>query len=181
MLPPRSVTNMRLGLDQRDTNAFHQMGQHDFGLAVPDGVQLGPVDGVAVRRVATVGPVQGAGGVVDFQVDGFGQVLEHDLDVAAAGRGFARGKLDSGTQDLAEPGVAGAFLGPVEVPAGMVDGDPDTPVRFVAAVLVTFAALHQGLDVGPVEIAAHDPHAFAVSPVQLAALGIEVKLVFRGV
>ena len=62
------------------------------------------------------------------------------------------------------------------MPADMVDGDSDAPFGLVAAVVVTLPGLHQGLHVGSVEVAAHHPHAFAVAPVQLAADGIEMKL-----
>ena len=58
----------------------------------------------------------------------------------------------------------------------MVDGDADAPSGLVAAVVVTLPGLHQRLDVGAVEVAAHHPHAFAVAPVQLAAGGVEVEL-----
>ena len=115
-------------------------------------------------------------GVVDFEVDRLGQVLEHHLDVAAVRCGFACGKVDPGPQDPAEPGVARTLLRPVEMPADVVDGDADAPSGLVAAVVVALPGLHQGLDVGPVEVAAHHPHALAVAPVQLAAGGVEMEL-----
>ena len=56
----------------------------------------------------------------------------------------------------------------------MVDGDSDAPVRLVVAAVFTHPGLHQGLDVGPVEVTAHDAHAFAIAPVQLAIDGVEM-------
>jgi len=54
---------------ERDADAFHQVGQDDFGFAAFDVVQQSPIDGVAVRRVATVSPVQHPRGDIDFEVD----------------------------------------------------------------------------------------------------------------
>ena len=121
---------------ERDADAFHQVGRHDSGSA-SNAVQRGPVDGVAIRRVPAVGPVQRPCGVLDFEVDRLGQVLEHHLDVAAVRRGFACGKVDPGPQDPAEPRITRALLRPVEMPADMVDGDAHAPARLVVAVVVT--------------------------------------------
>ena len=62
------------------------------------------------------------------------------------------------------------------MPTDMVDGDSDAPVRLVVAVVFTLPGLHQGLDVGAIEVAPHDPHTFAIAPVQLAIDGVEMKL-----
>ena len=56
----------------------------------------------------------------------------------------------------------------------MVDGDSDAPVRLVVAAVFTHPGLHQGLDVGAVEVTPHDAHAFAIAPVQLAIDGVEM-------
>jgi hypothetical protein len=121
-----------------DPNAFHQVGRYDLGLGVEDAVQRSPVDSVAVRRVATVCPVQRPGGVVDFKVDRFGQVLEHDLDVTAVRSGFACRKFDPSPKNPAEAGIAGTLLRSVEMSTDMVDGDPDAPFRLVVATVFTY-------------------------------------------
>ena len=59
-----------------------------------------------MRRVTTVGPVQRPCGVVDFEVDRLGQVLEHDLDVTAVHRGFRCGNVDPSPQDPTKAGEA---------------------------------------------------------------------------
>jgi hypothetical protein len=85
-----------------DANAFHQVGRHNLRFGVENAVQRCPVDGVAVRRIATVGLVQRPRGVVDFEVDRFGQVLEDHIDVAAVVAGFACGNVDPSPQDPSE-------------------------------------------------------------------------------
>ena len=61
-----------MGWIQRDANAFHQVSHHDLRVFGSDGIQFGPVDGITVRRVATVGPLQNPCGVVDLEVDRLG-------------------------------------------------------------------------------------------------------------
>src|ERR1700761_7506536 len=161
---------------ERDPYAFHQVGRHDFWFSAADVDQWNPVDSVAMRRVSTVGPIQDPCRGVDFEIDRLGEVLEQHFYVATARSGFVCGKVESGPQDPAEAGITGALLRPVEMPADVVDSDPDAPVRLVAAVLIALSGLHESLDVGTVEVAAHHPHALPVRPVQLAARGIEMKL-----
>ena len=152
----------------------------DLGLRPPvRRLHRRPIHGVASRRVSAVGPVQHAGCQVELQVDRLGQPLEQHLDVAPVGRGIAGGHVDSSPQDLPQPGVTRALLRPVEVPAQGVDGDSDAPPGLVAAVVVALPRLHESLDVRAVEVAAHDPHPFAVAPVQLSAHRIEMQLLRR--
>src|SRR6478736_6590298 len=125
MLPPRSVTNMRSWAGSS-------------AIPMPSIRWVATISGSALPMSSrgarlTVLPC----GVVDFQVDRLRQVLEHHLDVAASCSGFAGGKVEPGTQNAAEPGIAWAFLRPVEVPAGMVDRDADAPPGLVSAVLLT--------------------------------------------
>src|SRR5262249_21853068 len=131
---------------------------------------------VAVRRIAAVRPIQDPCGVVDFEIDWLRQVFEQHLDVATMVRGFACGNIDPGAQYPAESGVTGALLRPVEMATDVVDGDAHAPLHLVAAIIAALPGLHESLYVRPVEVAAHDPHAFPVTPVQLAACGVEMKL-----
>ena len=176
-LPPRSVTNMRLW-------------PGSSAMPMPSIRWVNTISG-SLRPMAsnwarlTVLPCGGSPRSVQYSVRvvwsisrsiGSGRSLNTTSTSLRLRRGLACGKVDSGPQDPAEAGVAGALLRPVEMPADVVDGDPDAPVRLVATVLVALPGLHEGLDVGTVEVAAHHPHAFPVGPVQLAALGIEMKL-----
>src|SRR5882757_11295520 len=161
---------------ESDADALHQVGRQDLGLPAPvRRVQRGPIHGIAARRVPPVGPVQRASCQVELDIDRLGQVFEQHLDVAASGRVIAGGHIDAGPQDLPESGVTRALLGPVEVPTGDVHADTDAPLRLVAAV-VTLPGLHQCLDIRAVEVAAHDPHTFAVTPVELPAHRLEMQL-----
>src|SRR5258705_1724271 len=60
--------------------------------------------------------------------------------------------------------------------ARMVDRDPHAPFRLVATVVVGVPGLYEGLDVGAVEVTPHNPHSFAVRPVELPTHGVEMKL-----
>src|SRR5690348_10909557 len=158
-----------------ETDAFHEVGQQDLGGPLPfRRVHRRAVHTVAPRRVTAIRPVQHAPREVELQVDRLGQTVEQHLDVAAFGRTFPSGQVDSGAQDLPESRVARALLCPVEVSGDRVDGDSHAPLGLVAPVVLSLSRLYEGLDVVPVEVAAHDAHAFAITPVQLPARGLEV-------
>jgi hypothetical protein len=65
------------------------------------------------------------------------------------------------------------------MPPDRIDGDADAPVPGLRAVGIARAAFHQRLDARPVQIAAHDSHAFAIAPVQLAGLLRQLHLLGR--
>ena len=115
-------------------------------------------------------------GQVELEVDRLGQALEQHLDVAPIGRGIAGGHVDSSPQDLPQSGITRTLLSPVEVSSGGVDGDSDTPSGLVAAIVVALPGLHERLDIRAVQVAAHDPHAFAIAPVQFPAHRFEMQL-----
>jgi hypothetical protein len=136
-------------------------------------------DGVAARRIAAVGPVEDAVRQIEFEIDGFRQPVEQQLDVGAVRRGLALWDLDAGAEDAAQAGVVRPLLRPVDLPSLRIEGDADAPAGLVAPVLVAAARLDQRLDLRAVEVGAHDAHAFAVGPVELAAGLIEVDLFRR--
>jgi hypothetical protein len=63
------------GQVEGDADAFLEVGPQDFGCfpLVAGRVYGSPIDGVAARRVAAVGPVQRAGLEVQLEVDGLRQ------------------------------------------------------------------------------------------------------------
>src|SRR5207249_11789262 len=73
-----------------------------------------------------------------------------------------------------------AFLRPVDVPAFGIDRDADTPSRGVRPRSgIAVARIDEGLDVRAIEVRAHDTHPFAIAPIQLAVLLIELELLGR--
>jgi SNF2 helicase protein/SNF2 domain-containing protein len=84
------------------------------------------------------------------------------------------------TAETAKSALGGTFLRPVDLPELRIDSDPDAPPGLIAPILVATAGLDQRLDVRPVEVRAHHPHALAVAPIEFAAALIEMDL-FRSV
>src|SRR6202040_1431504 len=83
-------------------------------------------------------------------------------------------------KEPAESSLIRAFLWPVDLTAPGVNGDADTPSRQVlprSGVAVT--RIDGGLDVRAVEVRAHDTHPFAIAPIQLAILLVELELFGR--
>ena len=87
--------------------------------------------------------------------------------------------FDAGAKDSALLAVVGAFLRPVDLLALRVDSDADAPSGLVAPIGVATAGLDERLDLRSVEIRAHHAHSFAVAPVELAVLLIELDLFRR--
>src|SRR5262245_37740484 len=166
---------------ERYADAFHQVPEHDFGrrAAVAAPVERSAIHRVAERRVAAVRPVEDPFRVIDLEIDRLRQAVVQHLDVAAGGGGLATRDVDAGAQDAPMFGVIGPLLRPVDLLALVVERDADAPSRGVEAIGLRRARLHQRLDPGAVEVGAHHPHAFAVGPVQLAALLVELDLLRR--
>src|ERR1700743_3213344 len=143
-------------------------------------IDRGPVHGVAARRGAAVGPVENTVLSVELEIDRLRQTFEEDLDVGSGRRSLAGGNFEIGAGDAAKPGIVWAFLAPVEVPEFWIDRQPDTPPRRIPAIGFAAPRLDERLQLRAVEIAAHDAHAFAVAPIELAALLIEGDLLRRG-
>src|SRR5262249_26125210 len=61
-----------------------------------------------------------------------------------------------------------------------VDCDPDAPLRLIAAGAgIALAGINKRLELRAVDVHAHDAHPFAVTPIELAALLLEMKLLGR--
>src|SRR6202040_410543 len=72
------------------------------------------------------------------------------------------------------------FLRPVDLAAPGVNGDADTPSRQVRPRSgITVARIDEGLDFRAIEAGAHYTHPFAIAPIQLAVLLIELELLGR--
>src|SRR6202000_2325385 len=85
---------------------------------------------------------------------------------------------DIGAEDAAQAGIVRSFLRPVESALLRIDCDSDAPARLVSPITAA-AGLDQRLDLRAIEIGAHHAHAFAVAPIELAALPIEMELLGR--
>ena len=134
---------------------------------------------VAARRVATISPVEDPIFAVELEIDRLRQAVEENLDVGALGRRFTFGDIDPGAKDSTLLSVVRAFLRPVDLLALGIDSDPDAPSGLVVPIDVATTRLDERLDLRAVEIRAHDSHPFAVAPVELAALLIELDLLRR--
>src|ERR1700677_4309661 len=103
-------------------------------------------------------------------------MVEEDFDVGAIGGGLAFGNFEPGAQEEAFLSILPPLLRPVDLLAHRIDGYPDAPSGQVASIGVASACLDQRFDQRAVEIGAHDAHPFAVAPVELAVLLIELDL-----
>src|SRR5207244_5426694 len=102
------------------------------------------------------------------------------LDIGAIDRVFALRDFDVRPKEPAQSALLRAFLRPVEVPALGIDRDADTPSRRILPRSgVAAARIDEGLDVRAIEVGAHHTHPFAVAPIQLAILPIELELFGR--
>ena len=61
----------------------------------------------------------------------------------------------------------------------VIDGNSNAPSFLVVAVGFALSGLYQGFDLRTVEIGAHDAHPFAIRPIQLMVLLIEMELLWR--
>ena len=129
--------------------------------------------------IAAIGPVEHAIFAVELEIDRLRQAVEENLDVGALGGRLTPGDFDPGAKDAALLAVVRAFLRPVDVLADGVDGDPDAPPGLIAPIGVATARLDERFNLRAVEIRAHDSHPFAVAPVELAVLLIELELLRR--
>src|SRR4029077_5631785 len=69
-------------------------------------------------------------------------------------------------------------LCPVDLSPLGIERDSDAPSGLVAAVGVPMARLDKRLDLRTIEIRAHDSHPFAIRPIKLAVLLIEMELLW---
>ena len=83
----------------------------------PASVDRRPIDRVAARGIAAVGPVQDAVCMIELQIDRLRQVVAEHFDIGPVLGGLALRDVDIRTKDAAESRVVGTFLRPVDLPA----------------------------------------------------------------
>src|SRR5262245_56245694 len=127
-----------------DADALHQMRDDDLRRRLF--VDRRPIDGVAARRIAAVGPVENAVRQIKLEVDRFRQPIEQHLDVGSVRRALALRYVDVGAEDTAQVAVVGTLLRPVDVPPFGIDGDADAPSALILPVVVAAAGFDQRFD-----------------------------------
>src|ERR1700688_1637746 len=137
------------------------------------------IDGIAARWITAIGPVERAIFEIKLEIYRFRQAVEEYFDIGTVCRGLAPRDLHARTKDSAAPSLVRSLLGPVDLLALRVDGDPNAPFGLVAPIRVVAAHLDERFDLRAIEIRAHDTHALAVAPVELAIFLIEMKLLRR--
>src|SRR5262249_3865453 len=66
------------GYVESDADCFHQVGDQDLRRLLF--VHPPPIDRVAARWIATSGPIEGAAGEIELEVNRLGQLIEQHLD-----------------------------------------------------------------------------------------------------
>ena len=137
-----------------------------------------PIHGVAARRIAAVGPVHRPVSEVEFEVDGFRQIPHRAarcLCGSLAVWPFGISRLARKMRP--SPALSRTFLSPIEFSAFDVERDSHAPFLYVLPrTRVAFAGIDKSFDLGTIQVRAHDPHAFAIAPVKLAVLLVELQL-----
>src|SRR6202041_2330291 len=72
-----------------------------------------------------------------------------------------------------------ALLRPVHLAPDGIDGNPDTPVRWIVAIAFALPRLDEGFDPRAIEVGTHHTHTLAVRPVELSTLLLEMELLRR--
>src|SRR5690349_4031784 len=92
------------------------------------------------------------------------------------GGSLALWDVDARPKEPPELTIVRTFLRPVDLPALGIHRDADAPFGRIEAIGVAAARLHERLDARAIEVRAHDAHAFAIRPVQLAGRLLDVQL-----
>src|SRR3984957_11816876 len=164
---------------QGHADAFHKIGEHDFGrcAVARRSIERRAVYRVAARRVPTVRPVQRARGRIDIQIDWLGQPVIYQFNVLAIRRRLAGWSLDFGAGDPPRARIVTAFLCPVKFPALDIEGDAYAPLPQIRSRSgIALARIDEGLEVRTIKVDAHHAHAFTVAPIELAVFLIELDL-----
>src|SRR5215469_17957125 len=133
------------------------------------------VHGVATRLMPAVCPIQGAIGEVEIQIDWLRQVFIQKFNVCAIRWRLTWRDLDASPKDSA--GVVIAFLRPIKLAALRVHRNADTPFPLIwSRARIALAGVHEGFDFRPVKVYPHHSHAFAIAPVELSVLLVQLEL-----
>src|SRR5260370_5062123 len=111
-----------------------------------------------------------------MQIDRLRQVTEKELDIFAICRSLTLGDFQICAKDAALSGIIIAFLGPVELSAFNVESYAHAPIFRIRPVGFAMARLYERLDMRTIQVRTHDSHAFAIRPIKLAILLIELEL-----
>ena len=155
------------------------MRKHNLGLLLWIGIDRCAINGIAARRISSIGPVHHTTLEIEFQIDRLRQTVVPHLDIGAVGRGLTLRDFDIRAADAAQARIVRTFLRPVELPALRINGDSDAPSGQVTAIGVASPGFDKGFNFRTVEIRPHDSHPFPVRPIQFAVFLIEMKLLWR--
>src|SRR6201999_2510950 len=82
-----------------------------------------------------------------------------------------------GPKDAPFAGVIAPLLRPVELSFHRVHGNADAPLSGIrSGTRIAATRVNQGLNIGTVQVRAHDPHALTVRPIKLAVRFIDLQL-----
>src|SRR6266478_5396970 len=141
------------------------------------------VNCVPTRRISAVCPINEPILQIELEIDRFRQTIEQKFDVSAISRRLAFRDVDLRAKDAALAGVRRPFLRPINFPAIWINGDSNAQSIAISLIgarsRVAFAGVDQSFDVRTIQICAHHAHSFAIAPVKLAALLLQVELLRR--
>src|ERR1700688_4341345 len=124
-----------------------------------------------------VRPVERPVGEVEFEVDGFRQILVQEFDIFAVRWSLGLGNLEIGAKDTSLTGIGRTLLSPINYAAFDVERNAHAPLlNFFARTCVASAGIDERFDLGTIEVGAHHPHALAIRPVKLPVLLIKLQL-----
>ena len=147
------------------------------------GVYRRTIDGVPARRISAIGPIKEPILQIELEIDRLRQTIEQEFDVSPISRRLAFRDVDLRAKDAALAGVRRPFLRPINLPAIWINGDSNAQLIAISLIgarsRVAFAGVDQSFDVRTIQICAHHAHSFAIAPVKLAALLLQVELLRR--
>ena len=84
--------------------------------------------------------------------------------------------FEIGAAQRALVGVFAALLRPINLPFVRVERDAHAPVPRILAIFLAMAGFDQRFQLRAVQIRSHHPHSFAIGPVQLPVLPVDLEL-----
>src|SRR4029077_6835703 len=120
---------------------------------------------------------------IELEIDRLRQTIEQHLDVTPIRRCLAFWDVYLRAKDAAFAGVRRPFLRPINFPAIWINGDSNAQLSTVSLIgarsRVAVAGVDQSFDVRTIQVRAHHAHSFAIAPVKLAALLLQMELFRR--
>src|SRR5438094_4343881 len=144
------------------------------------GVYRRTVHRVTARRISAIRPINEPIFQIEFEINRFRQTIEQKFDVGAVRRRLTIRDVDLRTEEATFARVIGTFLRPIDFSPVRMDGNTDAPFHLISPrTRVAFAGVDQSFDLRTIKVRAHHAHSFAVAPVKLAALFLEMELLRR--